>query len=122
MLTLYHSPQSRSTRVVQLIHEMGKQDQVAIRTVGIARNDGSGAPDPANPHPEGKVPLLVHDGAQVRESNAVMLYLTDHFADSPLAGRWAIRRAGPICLGWPGMATCSSRSTWPRSAASTARF
>ena len=30
MLTLYHAPLSRSTRIVALIHELGLQDQVQI--------------------------------------------------------------------------------------------
>ena len=84
MLTLYHSPMSRSTRITQLLRELNALDRVNVEIVTVTRIDGSGGIDPANPHPEGKVPLLVHDGAQVRESNAVMLYLTDHFADSPL--------------------------------------
>lgn len=84
MLTLYHAPNSRSTRIVQLIHEMGVTDQVDIQKVSIPRQDGSGAVDTANPHPEGKVPCLTHDGAMIRESDAIMLYLTDHFGDTPL--------------------------------------
>ncbi|HUS25295.1 MAG TPA: glutathione S-transferase family protein, partial [Candidatus Binatia bacterium] len=37
----------------------------------------------ANPHPDKKVPALVHDGALVTESAAIALYLTDLF---PKAG------------------------------------
>lgn len=85
MLTLFHSPQSRSTRIVQLIHEMDIADQVEIRCVSIPRQDGSGHRDPANPHPEGKVPLLVHDGAMIRESNAIITYLTELFPQAGLA-------------------------------------
>lgn len=82
MLTLFHSPQSRSTSVVQLIHEMGIADRVAIREVTIPRQDGSGGRDPANPHPEGKVPYLTDGTDHVRERAAVMLYLTDRFPES----------------------------------------
>lgn len=39
--------------------------------------DGSGRADPSNPHPDGKVPALVHDGALVTESAAICLFLTD---------------------------------------------
>lgn len=84
MLTLYHAPRSRSSRIVRLILELGILDQVEIRIVTVPRNDGSGAIDPANPHPEGKVPLLVHDGVEMWESNAIMLYLTDLFPDAGL--------------------------------------
>ena len=79
MLTLYHAPNSRSTRVVALVHAMGKLDEVDIRTVTISRQQGNDLPDDTNPHPEKKVPLLVHNGEMIRESSAIMLYLTDHF-------------------------------------------
>jgi len=82
MLTLYHAPYSRSSRIIRLIMELGILDQVDIRIVGVARNDGSGGADPANPHPEGKVPLLVHNGVEIWESNAIILYLTDMFPAS----------------------------------------
>ncbi|WP_417434855.1 glutathione S-transferase family protein [Hoeflea sp.] len=84
MLTLYHSPRSRSSRIVRLLDELGVLDQVDIRIVGIRRNDGSGGADPANPHPDGKVPLLVHDGVEIWESSAIVLYLTDLFPDAGL--------------------------------------
>lgn len=80
MLTLYHGPNTRSSRIVQMLIEMNALDQVDIRVVGLVRRGNIGAPDPANPHPEGKVPLLDHDGTLIRESNAIILYLTDHFA------------------------------------------
>lgn len=85
MLTLIHAPNSRSTRVLQLIHEMGIADKIKIKPVGIIYRDGSGAPDRANPHPEGKVPVLIHDGTVITESGAIMLYLTALFPDSGLA-------------------------------------
>ncbi|APE44932.1 glutathione S-transferase [Sulfitobacter alexandrii] len=83
MLTFYHGPHTRSSRIVRLLIEMDILEQVDVRVVGLVRRGGEGAPDPANPHPEGKVPLLVHDGEMIRESNAIILYLTDLF-DSPL--------------------------------------
>ncbi len=84
MLTLIHSPQSRASRIVTLIDEMGIQDWVKIEPVSIERQDGSGGRDPANPHSEGKVPLLIHDGAVIRESGAIIQYLTDLFPDAGL--------------------------------------
>lgn len=83
MLTLYHSPLSRSSRIVRLIDELDIWKEVDIRIVGVARADGTGEHDPKNPHPEGKVPFLVHDGVEIWESNAIILYLTDLF---PKAG------------------------------------
>ncbi len=85
MLTLFHAPQSRSSRIVTLIDEMGITDKVGIQIVTIARRDGSGGRDPANPHPEGKAPALLHDGTLITESPAVIQYLTGLFPDTGLA-------------------------------------
>ncbi|WP_332678348.1 glutathione S-transferase family protein [Brevundimonas sp.] len=76
MLTLFHAPQSRSGRIVWLLEEIGVAYD--IRYVDIFRAMTlTGARDPANPHPDGKVPALAHDGALVTESAAIALYLTD---------------------------------------------
>ena len=76
MLTLFHSPQSRSSRFIWLLEELGARYE--IRYVEISRPDRpQEAPDPANPHPDKKVPALLHDGALVTESAAIALYLTD---------------------------------------------
>lgn len=87
MLTLFHAPKSRSTRIVSLIEEMGIADHVTIRPINIRRQDGSGARDPDNPHPEGKAPALLHDGALMTESGAIMVYLTTLFPETGLAPR-----------------------------------
>jgi glutathione S-transferase len=84
MLTFFHAPQSRSTRVLALLLAMNRLDDVNFRVVSIPRVDGSGRRDPANPHPEGKVPLLVEDGVAIWESAAIMLHLTDLFRDAGL--------------------------------------
>jgi len=82
MLKFYHAPKSRSGRVHWLLHEL----DVPFETcrMDIPRQDGSGARDPRNPHPEGKVPAVEHDGQLVTESAAIMLYLTDLFPDRGL--------------------------------------
>ncbi|MBN8632523.1 MAG: glutathione S-transferase family protein [Rhodobacterales bacterium] len=87
MLTLFHSPQSRSSAIMVLIEEMGIADRIETRLVSIPRVDGSGHRDPANPHPEGKVPALLHDGQLITERAAIMLHLTTLFPDSGLAPR-----------------------------------
>ncbi|CAN5143775.1 glutathione S-transferase family protein [soil metagenome] len=81
MLTLYHAPQSRSSRFIWLLEELGVDYE--IEYVEIRRRDGAGHRDPKNPHPDGKVPALVHDGVLITESAAIALYLTDAF---PKAG------------------------------------
>ncbi|KQP99043.1 putative glutathione S-transferase [Methylorubrum extorquens] len=85
MITLFHAPQSRSTRIVALLKDLDALDAVRIETVTIPRMDGSGARDPRNPHPEGKVPLLDHDGVLVRESSAIIQYLAELFPKTGLS-------------------------------------
>lgn len=75
MLTLVHSPQSRSTRILWMLEETGLPYDV--RYVTISRQDGSGGPDPNNPHPAKKVPVLIHDGRPIIESSAIMIHLAD---------------------------------------------
>lgn len=82
MLTLYHAPRSRSFRTLWLLEEIAAPYD--IKPVSIRRGDGSGARDPANPHPHGKVPTIVHDGAAVFETPAIALYLTDAFPEAGL--------------------------------------
>lgn len=84
MLTLFHAPRSRSTRIIWLLEELGVPYD--LRYVSIRYSDGrGGGPDAANPHPDKKVPALLHDGALVTESAAVATYLADLFAEAGLA-------------------------------------
>jgi glutathione S-transferase len=97
MLTLYHAPRSRSSRILWLLEEVGASYDIAY--VDIRRGDGSGAADPRNPHPDKKVPALAHDGALVTESAAIVLYLTDLFAESGIGPAVGDGRRGPY-LTW----------------------
>ena len=89
MLKLYHSPMSRSTTIIAAILEMGIADKVEVKLTSIKRSDGTGGPDRENPHPDGKVPALDHDGNYVTERPAILTYLSDLFPNAP-----AIRAAG----------------------------
>jgi glutathione S-transferase len=83
MITLYHAPQSRSSRIIWLLEEIGVPYK--IRPVSIFRPlSGEGAPDPANPHPDRRVPAILHDDTLVAESVAIVLYLTDAFPEAKL--------------------------------------
>ena len=97
MLTLYHFPQSRSGSIVWLLEEIGAPYETKI--VDIRRADGAGARDPANPHPHGKVPALVHDGQTVFESSAIALYLTDLFPEAKMGPRVGDPKRGEY-LSW----------------------
>lgn len=106
MLTLYHAPHSRSTRIVQLLDLMGIADRVEVRITTVTRADGSDGPDPANPHSEGKVPLLVQDGVAIRETGAIMQHLMALFPEE--AARVAPRPATPehgAMLAWMAWST-----------------
>ena len=99
MITLFHSPHSRSTRIVALLKELDALDAVRIEVVTIPRMDGSGGRDPRNPHPDGKVPLLDHDGVLVWESSAIIQHLAELFPASGLGFPVGDPQRGPY-LSW----------------------
>ena len=82
MLTVVHAPRSRSSRFLWILEEIGEPYE--IQYVSIRRVDGSGALDPANPHPHGKVPVLKDGASMVFEQTAIALYLVDKFPDARL--------------------------------------
>ncbi len=93
MITLFHRPKTRSSRFIFLLEELGAPYE--IKLVNTLSRDGTGAVDPANPHPHGKVPSISDDGEIVFESPAIALYLTDKFPKNGL---------GPT-VGQPGRGT-----------------
>jgi len=98
MITLFHAPQSRSSRIIWLLEELGTAYE--IRPVSIFRPmTGEGLPDPANPHPDKRVPAIVHDSALITESVAIALYLADAFPQASLAPATGDPRRGEY-LGW----------------------
>jgi glutathione S-transferase len=97
MLTLHHAPQSRSSRILWMLEEVGAKYDLVI--TDIPRMDGSGAADPGNPHPDKKVPALVHDGALITESIAILQYLADLYPESKLAPPMGDKARGPY-LTW----------------------
>ncbi len=82
MITLFHAPQTRSGRLVWLMEELGQP--YTLHYCQIAGRDGFTRRDPGNPHPDGKVPALFHDGVPVSESLAIALYLTELFPQAGL--------------------------------------
>ncbi len=98
MLTLFHSPQSRSSRIIWLLEELGADYE--IRQVSIVRGpDQTGAPDPANPHPAKQVPALLDGDVLITESVAIALYLLERFPDAGLAPPVGHPGRGPF-LSW----------------------
>lgn len=82
MITLYHSPMTRSSSILWLLEELGVPYET--KNVTFRRFDGTGEKDPANPHPHGKVPALTDDGDLVFEGSAIALYLTDKYREKPM--------------------------------------
>ena len=79
--SLVHAPRSRSSSFLWLLEEFG--EPYRVQYVAIRRGDGSGTTDPSNPHPHGKVPVLIDDTAIIFEQSAIALYLADRY---PRAG------------------------------------
>ena len=108
MITLYHAPRSRSSRIIWLLEELGCEYRIEL--VPIIRGDGTGqsAPDSYKSiHPLKKVPAIKVFDEVVYESAAICLYLTDSHqkkAIGPLPGandraeyvRWLFFYAGAL--------------------------
>jgi glutathione S-transferase len=90
MITLYHAPRSRSSRMIWLLEELGADYKIEL--VPIMRGDGTGAPAPDSYraiNPLKKVPAIKVYDEIVTESGAICLYLTDSHqkhAVGPLPG------------------------------------
>lgn len=100
MLTLFHAPRSRSTRVLWLLEELGAD--YAVEHVTIRRNDGSGAADPKNPHLLKQAPAILHHGQLIQESVIIWIYLTDLYPQAGLAPRPGDARRAEY-LAWLGL-------------------
>lgn len=97
MLTFYHSPETRSGRTMWLMEESGLSYET--RYVTIEHMDGRGGLDPANVHPDGKVPAIVHDGVLITESYAIAIYIGDLAPESGLSVPEGSAERGPF-LAW----------------------
>ncbi len=98
MITLHHHPRTRSSRFIFLLEELGAPYEIR-KVANIRRGDGSGAPDPDNPHPHGKTPAISDDGVVVFESAAIALYLTDRFPRNGIGPVVGDAKRGPY-LTW----------------------
>ena len=85
MITLYHAPRSRSSRIIWLLEELGVDYKIEL--VPIQRGDGTGEPAPDSYraiNPLKKVPTIKVFDEVVYESGAIVLYLTDSHQKRPL--------------------------------------
>jgi len=81
-VTLYHSPNTRSTGALILLEELGAPYDLHVLNMKAGEQR---QPAYLAVNPMGKVPALKHDGAIVTEQVAVYLYLADLFPEVGLA-------------------------------------
>ncbi|HVJ55776.1 MAG TPA: glutathione S-transferase family protein [Aliidongia sp.] len=95
-LTLFHSPNTRSSGTVQLLEELGVpyELQIVNMKAGEQRQPGYLAINPM-----GKVPALKHGDALITEQVAICLYLADLFPEAGLAPAFDDPLRGPY-LRW----------------------
>src|SRR4030095_14583890 len=82
MLTLYHSPQSRSMRPRWLLEELGVPHEVKLVSLQAGEQK---KPEYMKLNPNGTVPTLVDDDLVLFESAAICQYLADKFPEKKLA-------------------------------------
>ncbi|HEX3575498.1 MAG TPA: glutathione S-transferase family protein [Rhodopila sp.] len=95
-ITLFHSPQTRSTGALTLLEELGAPYELRVlnRQAGELRQPAFLAINPM-----GKVPAILHGDAVVTEQVAITIYLADLFPDAGLAPALTDKQRGPY-LRW----------------------
>jgi glutathione S-transferase len=81
-VTLFHSPNTRSSGVLILLEELGADYELRVLNMKAGEQRG---PEYLAINPMGKVPALLHDGALVTEQVAIFLYLADLYPEAGLA-------------------------------------
>jgi glutathione S-transferase len=84
MLTLYHSPRSRSMRTLWLLNELGLDFELITMPLDLKILR---APEYLAIHPLGRVPCLVDDGRAIFESGAIAQYLCETYDPQHRLGR-----------------------------------
>lgn len=96
MLKLYHNPQSRSTTVHTMLHELGEPFEIV--PVDFKRGDHK-RPEFLKLNPMGKIPLLIDGDVVVTETPAILAYLADKYPKAGLAPAVDAPERGPY-LRW----------------------
>jgi len=95
MLHLYHNDMSVCAQKVRMV--LAHKD---LEWEGSHLNLRAGeqfSPEFRKINPKGVVPVLVHDGEIILESNVIVQYLDEVFPDAPLLSRDAVERAQARC-------------------------
>ena len=95
-VTLFHSPNTRSSGALILLEELGADYKLHVlnQKTGEQRR-----PEYLAINPMGKVPAIIQNGALITEQVAVYLYLADLYADKGLAPQIGDPLRGPY-LRW----------------------
>ena len=95
-VTLFHSPQTRSTGVVTLLEELKADYELHVLNMKAGEQRGAAY---LAVNPMGKVPALLHHGALVTEQAAVYLYLADMYPEAGITPMIGDPLRGPF-LRW----------------------
>lgn len=95
-VTLFHSPNTRSTGALILLEELGAHYQLHVLNMKAGEQRQSAY---LAINPMGKVPAVLHGDALVTEQVAVFLYLADLYPEADLAPAPSDMRRGPY-LRW----------------------
>ncbi len=98
-VTLYHAPQTRSVATLHMLEEIGLPYDLHVLNTKKAEHHAAAY---LAVNPLGKVPALVHKGAVITESIAILLYLADEFPNAKLAPAIGDPLRGPY-LRWMTM-------------------
>ncbi len=82
MLTLYHNPQSRSTTVHYMLHELGEPFEIVPIDLKAGEHK---KPEFLKINPMGKVPVLRDGDVIITETPAILTYLADKYPKAGLA-------------------------------------
>ena len=81
-VTLFHSPNTRSSGALTLLEELGIPYELHVLNMKAGEQR---RPEYVSVNPMGKVPALKHGDALVTEQVAIFLYLADLFPEARLA-------------------------------------
>ena len=95
-VTLFHSPNTRSTGALILLEELGAHYQLHVLNMKTGEQR---QPAYLALNPMGKVPAVLHGDALVTEQVAVFLYMAELYPEAHLAPAIGDRRRGPY-LRW----------------------
>ena len=82
MLTLYHNPQSRSTTVHYMLHEIGETFEIVPIDLKAGEHK---SPEFLKINPMGKIPVLKDGDLVITETPAILVYLADKYPKAGLA-------------------------------------